>query len=160
MLLLTARVSTITWAWLKLCVAWGTLGHAANKLHLAFCCKQLAMKQGCLNGRPTVKFTVRTSFSSGRLRTSAFTPRMRIYPQTVLTVRVGKNKSVQTYPSVRANVARVRADASCVCADALIPSSPLPPPPVPSPPPSPTDAVCCLSGHGRGHSKKIKENYY
>jgi hypothetical protein len=31
--------------------------------------------QGCQNGRPTVKITVRTSISSGRLRPSAFTPR-------------------------------------------------------------------------------------
>jgi hypothetical protein len=37
MLLLTARVSTITWAWLKLYAAWGTLGHAPSTLHLAPC---------------------------------------------------------------------------------------------------------------------------
>jgi hypothetical protein len=79
--------------------------------------------QGCLNGHPTVKFTVRTSFSSRRPRASALTPLTRFYPRTVFTVRAGKNLSTRTHSF----------------------------PPFPSS--FPADAVSCPRGHGRGCSK-------
>jgi hypothetical protein len=47
---------------------------------------QANLEQGCLNGRPTVKITIRRSVSSGRpwttfghLPASSFTPRTRFY---------------------------------------------------------------------------------
>jgi hypothetical protein len=85
---------------------------------------------GCQNGRPTVKFTVRTTFSSGRPRTSSGRPHeSAITPQTDFTVRAGINPSVRTH--------------------SFLPS------PVPSPPP-PADAVCYLRGRGRIRKIKIK----
>jgi hypothetical protein len=42
----------------------------------------LCEHQGCHKGRFWRKITVPTSFSSGRPRGSAFTPRMRFYPRT------------------------------------------------------------------------------
>jgi hypothetical protein len=120
---------------------------------------QSLMKQGCLNGRPTVKFTVQTSFSSKRQRTLSgrprafpFPPRMRFYTRMVLTVRVGKNPSTRTL--------------DCVCTDApqhlrrhgvsVRTHSPPPlPPPVPSPPLRTQSAIRTdgLRPHGRRHGR-------
>jgi hypothetical protein len=78
-------------------------------------------RKGCLNGHPTVKFTIRTSFSSECSRASEFTPR------TDFTVRAGKNPSARTLGCVHANATH-RPRGRTHSLPSPLPCPPLPPP--------------------------------
>jgi hypothetical protein len=108
----------------------------------------LGYRQGCLNGCPTVKFTVRTSSSSKRPRASVFIPWTRFYSRTVFMICVSKDPSTRTHSRVRTDPTHLRGHTF---------SFP-PSPPLPSPPLLPTDASCCPRGRSRTLGKK--KNYF